>query len=51
MALGSDVMMTALVGYALLKVSGRNQGLDGLCQQLASRFGGGPRRPMASPAN
>jgi hypothetical protein len=29
-ALGSDVMTTALQGYALLRVSGKNQGLEGL---------------------
>jgi hypothetical protein len=51
MALGSDVMMAALEGYALLKVSGRNQGLDGLRQQLSSRFGGGPRKPAPAPAD
>ena len=37
-ALGSDVMMLALEGYALLKVSGRNQGLDGLRRDLGTRF-------------
>ena len=51
MALGSDVMMAALEGYALLKVSGRNQGLEGLRQQLSSRFGGGPRKPAPTPAD
>ena len=38
MALGSDVMATALHGYKLLKVSGRGQSLDGLQASLASRF-------------
>jgi len=37
-ALGSDVMRCALDGYALLKVSGRNQGLEGLRKELGSRF-------------
>ena len=37
-ALGSDVMNVALQGYALLKVAGRNQGLEGLRKELGSRF-------------
>lgn len=37
-ALGSDVMSFALEGYALLKVSGRNQGLEGLRKALSTRF-------------
>jgi hypothetical protein len=37
-ALGSDVMATALQGYALLKVVGKNQGLEGLRQSLGTRF-------------
>jgi hypothetical protein len=37
-ALGSDVMSLALEGYALLKVAGRNQGLEGLRRELGSRF-------------
>jgi hypothetical protein len=50
MALGSDVMRAALEGYALLKVSGRNQGLEGLRQGLSARFGRTARRaePPAS---
>lgn len=36
--LGSDVMRCALDGYALLKRSGRNQGLEGLVRELGSRF-------------
>lgn len=43
MALGSDVMVTSLQGYALLKVAGRNQGLEGLRQSLGSRFAKAPR--------
>lgn len=38
MALGSDVMDVALEGYALLKVSSRQQGLDGLRAELATRW-------------
>ena len=38
MALGSDVMDVALEGYGLLKVSGKNQGLDGLRKELSSRW-------------
>jgi hypothetical protein len=37
-ALGSDVMNCALQGYALLKVSGKNQGLEGLRKELGARF-------------
>lgn len=37
-ALGSDVMNVALQGYALLKVSGKNQGLEGLRKELGARF-------------
>ena len=37
-ALGSDIMRCALDGYALLKVAGRNQGLEGLRKELGSRF-------------
>jgi hypothetical protein len=37
-ALGSDVMSLALEGYALLKVAGRNQGLDALRKELSGRF-------------
>ena len=38
MALGADVMDVALEGYALLGVSGKQQGLDGLRKQLSSRW-------------
>jgi len=43
MALGSDIMSVALEGYGLLKVSGKNQGLDGLRKQLSARFAKGSR--------
>ena len=48
-ALGSDVMDVALEGYALLKVSGRNQGLDGLRKELSSRWAK-TRRPVTAAA-
>ena len=38
MALGSDVMVTALEGYALLKVLGKGSGLDALRRDMAVRF-------------
>ena len=38
MALGSDVMEVALEGYGLLKVSGRQQGLDSLRRELSTRW-------------
>ncbi len=51
MALGSDVMTASLEGYALLKVAGRNQGLEGLRQGLSARFGKAARRSEpAAPA-
>lgn len=50
MALGSDVMSAALEGYALLKVSGKHQGLDTLRQSLGSRFDKSARRAEAGPA-
>ena len=37
-ALGSDVMSTALEGYALLKVLGKGTGLDALRQSISARF-------------
>lgn len=47
-ALGSDVMDVALEGYGLLKVSGKNQGLDGLRKELSSRWS--KTRRAAEPA-
>ena len=38
MALGSDLMVASLEGYALLKVAGRGEGLDALRQSLGARF-------------
>ena len=49
MALGSDVMQVALQGYNLLKVSGRSQGLDGLRNELGTRFIKAPRQPKSGP--
>lgn len=46
-ALGSDVMQVSLQGYALLKVSGRNQGLEGLRKDLGTRFARSPRQLSA----
>src|SRR6218665_3231769 len=50
MALGSDMMVTSLEGYALLKVLGKGSGLDALRRDMASRFS---RKPAAdkSPAD
>ena len=51
-ALGSDIMRCALDGYALLKVSGRNQGLEGLLKDLGGRFAKSSRatEPTSNPA-
>lgn len=49
-ALGSDVMRCALDGYALLKVSGRNQGLEGLRKDLGTRFAKSTRQSEPQPA-
>ena len=48
-ALGSDVMNAALQGYALLRVAGKNQGLEGLRKELGSRFIKSPRQVEAAP--
>jgi hypothetical protein len=47
-ALGSDVMQVALQGYALLKVAGKNQGLEGLRKELGTRFAKAPRQVEAA---
>lgn len=44
-ALGSDLMDASVEGYALLKVTGRNQGLDGLVKELGGRFARRSRKP------
>ncbi|MDE2201245.1 MAG: hypothetical protein KGJ38_00830 [Burkholderiaceae bacterium] len=38
LALGSDVMSGAMEGYALLKLAGQGEGLDGARKALAARF-------------
>jgi hypothetical protein len=48
-ALGSDIMNAALQGYALLRVAGKNQGLEGLRKELGSRFIKAPRQVEAAP--
>jgi hypothetical protein len=48
-ALGSDAMDVAREGYGLLKLSGKNQGLDGLRKELSSRWSRA-RRPAEVPA-
>lgn len=49
-AVGSAVMQTALQGYALLKVTGRNQGLEALRESVGERFARKPRTPEAKAA-
>ena len=49
-ALGSDVMNVALQGYALLKVAGKNQGLEALRKDLGSRFAKTARAVESEPA-
>ena len=43
-ALGSDLMNGALEGYAVLKVSGKGEGMEALRRLLAQRFSRGPRQ-------
>lgn len=44
-ALGSDVMASALEGYAFLKIAGKDEGLNGLRRELGKRFeNNGPRK-------
>jgi hypothetical protein len=49
MALGSDLMNVALEGYGLLKVSGRNRGLEAASEAIGARFARGPRRNAMPP--
>ena len=44
-ALGSGAMSAALEGQALLRISGRNQGLESLRDALSARFAGRRRTP------
>jgi hypothetical protein len=46
-ALGSDVMTTALQVYGLLKLTGAGEGLEAMRRDLGTRFERGPR--MAPP--
>ena len=48
--LGSDAMDVALDGYAQLKLSGGDHGLDELRRQLGSRFRRGKRSEIDQPA-
>lgn len=43
-ALGSDIMATALRGYAQLKLSGKAAGLDSLRRELGKQFEKSPRK-------
>jgi len=45
MEVSSDLMSNALEGYAVLKVTGKGQGVDELRKMLATRFARGPRTP------
>lgn len=45
MALGSDVMDVSLKGYRLLKVAGKQQGLDGFAKELGLRWSRNRRVP------
>lgn len=47
---GADIMKASLQGYALLKVSGRNQGLEGLRETLGARFSRRSKAPEAKAA-
>jgi hypothetical protein len=48
MALGSDVMSTALQGYGLLKLVGRTEGLEILRKDLSNHFAKSARKPNES---
>ncbi len=45
MALGSDVMASALEGYAVLKAVGKGEGVEALKRMLSKRFDTTPRKP------
>jgi len=47
---GSTIMQASLQGYALLKVAGRNQGLEGLRETLGARFSRRSKVPEAKAA-
>ncbi|GAA5077245.1 hypothetical protein [Lysobacter panacisoli] len=48
-ALGSDIMSGALEGYALLKVAGKGEGLEGLRKALSARFSRSTRQAETKP--
>ena len=48
-ALGSDLMNAALEGYAVLKVSGRGEGMEALKRLLSQRFSRGARSAASQP--
>ena len=48
-ALGSDLMNGALEGYAVLKVSGKGEGMEALRKLLAQRFNRTPRGAQPAP--
>ena len=50
MALGSDVMVASLEGYAVLKAVGKGEGVEALKRMLGKRFDNGPRQEPAPPA-
>ncbi|QSX79659.1 hypothetical protein [Agrilutibacter solisilvae] len=43
-ALGSDVMVAAVLGFQVLRLAGKGQGLDGTNNELGKRFGPKGRR-------
>jgi len=47
--LGSDIMSAALEGYAMLKVAGRTEGIEGLRKTLAARFNRTSRAATTNP--
>lgn len=49
MALGSDVMVAALEGYAFLKIAGKSEGLHALRRALGKRFDGNGKRSDPPP--
>lgn len=49
-ALGSDVMVSALEGYAVLKVVGKGDGVEALKKLLSRRFETTPRKVGVAPA-
>lgn len=50
MALGSDLMTSALEGYAFLKIAGKGAGLDNMRKMLSARFSRSASRDNSSSA-